>query len=316
MYTCRTIDLAEQFPFIASIESALSLKRGKSDERIISDLGFFVTSTLAYILLLTIGRRAMRNRQPLKIAKSLLPAWSLIAWVFSLACTIQLRHALIRVAPQSDDPSLYGRFQAWTEVNCQYQDERLGTLDGVADKSAWVVIFAYSKPFEFIDTLFLVLTRKNVSKLHWVHHLITMWFAWFNLAVFATPGIIFATVNASVHAIMYLWYFLASIGYKPKGMAVLVTLAQLVQMFFGVGIPFHYYPMRHKCKLGDIYWIVTTLMYSLYVIIFSNLFYSLYLRPMFSPKLESSGSDKIKSPSSKNSNGGTESEGSNGAGKD
>ena len=63
-----------------------------------------------------------------------------------------------------------------------------------------------------------------------------MCFCWHSAASVSSYGVLFAAMNFSVHAVMYFFYFLTSLGYRPSKYAMPVTLAQIAQMFVGTGI--------------------------------------------------------------------------------
>lgn len=100
----------------------------------------------------------------------------------------------------------------------------------------WVCLFIYSKYFELIDTVLLVLRKKQVPFLHWYHHFTVLLYCW-NAYVWEMPtGIYFAAMNYSVHAIMYFYYFLAAVCSRPPKWAKMVTVLQLTQMVIGVTV--------------------------------------------------------------------------------
>eukprot|EP00932_Pfiesteria_piscicida_P002754 SRR837773.12679.p1 GENE.SRR837773.12679~~SRR837773.12679.p1 ORF type:complete len:285 (-),score=59.03 SRR837773.12679:11-757(-) len=97
----------------------------------------------------------------------------------------------------------------------------------------WVALFIFSKYFELIDTFFLVLRKRNVGFLHWYHHFSVLLYTW-HAYIWETPtGIYFVSMNYSVHAIMYFYYFLAGVA-KPPRWALFVTILQLAQMGLGI----------------------------------------------------------------------------------
>eukprot|EP01088_Endostelium_zonatum_P006161 TRINITY_DN1826_c0_g1_i1.p1 TRINITY_DN1826_c0_g1~~TRINITY_DN1826_c0_g1_i1.p1 ORF type:complete len:308 (+),score=57.93 TRINITY_DN1826_c0_g1_i1:163-1086(+) len=94
-------------------------------------------------------------------------------------------------------------------------------------------VFAFSKFFELIDTLFLVLRRRPVAFLHWYHHITVLPYTWYAVLCAAPAGNIFGIMNAFVHTIMYFYYFLAAIGPLPSWGAW-VTRIQIAQMIGGL----------------------------------------------------------------------------------
>src|SRR3989338_5503027 len=94
-----------------------------------------------------------------------------------------------------------------------------------------VFAFLVSKVFEFIDTVFLVLRKRNVIFLHWYHHVITFLFTWYSTLTTQhhnTAGYLFCSMNYTVHAFMYLYYALQAAGRPPKW-DLPITIMQLAQ---------------------------------------------------------------------------------------
>jgi hypothetical protein len=57
---------------------------------------------------------------------------------------------------------------------------------------------------------------------------------WFGHITFA-PGLIFMAMNYSIHAVMYMYFFLGAINRVPKWFnAKWLTMAQISQMFVGI----------------------------------------------------------------------------------
>eukprot|EP00471_Norrisiella_sphaerica_P003874 CAMPEP_0184479138 /NCGR_PEP_ID=MMETSP0113_2-20130426/976_1 /TAXON_ID=91329 /ORGANISM="Norrisiella sphaerica, Strain BC52" /LENGTH=305 /DNA_ID=CAMNT_0026857149 /DNA_START=200 /DNA_END=1117 /DNA_ORIENTATION=+ len=268
-------DIANIIPGIDSLEANFKLTHGESDTRMLSWWPYFVTASIGYQLLITLGVKFMQNRPPSPLGK-LLPLWSLIAWAFSFIATVRLASAVWEHI-QRNEGSLY-------KTSLRYCDGVDELIESTVHKLSWVEFFCYSKPLEFIDTIFLVLKKKPVIRLHWIHHQLTMWYAWLCLVLFASPGIIFALINAFVHTVMYCWYFYASIKYKPASFAIMVTSIQNIQMLAGVFVPLYFFSIRSHCDIPDVYWFVTAAMYSLYVYLFGTLFVQKYIVAKACPK--------------------------------
>ena len=105
-----------------------------------------------------------------------------------------------------------------------------------------VFIFMFLKPVEFLDTVFLILNGKPISKLHWVHHITVTLFCWHSaIYVNNAAGSMFALMNYFVHAIMYGYYAIRSMGINPAdyglGNTVIpltITVLQILQMIAGL----------------------------------------------------------------------------------
>ena len=105
-----------------------------------------------------------------------------------------------------------------------------------------VFVFMILKPVEFLDTIFLILNKKQISSLHWIHHTTVTLFCWHS-AIYAsnlTAGALFALMNYFVHSIMYGYYAIRSLGINPSDyglgkriVPILITSLQILQMILG-----------------------------------------------------------------------------------
>jgi hypothetical protein len=164
----------------------------------------------------------------------------------------------------------------------------------------WIVLFIFSKFPELLDTVFLVLLKKPVIFLHWFHHLTVLLYCWHALANYTSAGIWFATMNFSVHSVMYGYYFFQIIGVKAVSVfAPFITTVQIVQMIAGMAITYltaaqHWSgvpwqsegaiggPMNQAkamCSIHPANYKMGLAMYSSYFVLFAILFYNLYLSP-------------------------------------
>jgi len=102
----------------------------------------------------------------------------------------------------------------------------------------WVNMFILSKYAELVDTLFLIVKNpfRAVPFLHYYHHATVLLFCWYCVGYYRFGvGFWFGMINASVHTIMYFYYFLAELGYRPSW-AFLITIIQISQMVAGIGL--------------------------------------------------------------------------------
>ncbi|KAK7246846.1 hypothetical protein RIF29_41716 [Crotalaria pallida] len=101
----------------------------------------------------------------------------------------------------------------------------------------WAYIFYLSKFLELIDTLLIILSRsiRRLSFLHVYHHatVLIMSYLWLQTSQSLFP--IALVTNASVHVIMYGYYFLSALGVRPRWKRV-VTDCQIVQFVFSFGV--------------------------------------------------------------------------------
>ena len=167
----------------------------------------------AYLALVLAGPAAMRGRAALSLRTPLL-VWNAALCAFSAlgASAMLARAAAVAAAPGGVRASLCGAL----------------VYDGTA-AGFWLTLFMLSKLPELLDTVFLVLRKREVSFLHAFHHLSVMLYCWFAFARQSHLGFYFTTLNYVVHAIMYLYYAMASAG-APPPWGSYVTLLQIGQM--------------------------------------------------------------------------------------
>lgn len=103
----------------------------------------------------------------------------------------------------------------------------------------WGWLFYLSKYYEMIDTAIILIKGKVPSFLQSYHHagaIIGMW----TLTANNTPGAwIFITLNSFIHTIMYSYYILTTLGYKPTGKKY-ITYMQIAQFVVGISIALVY----------------------------------------------------------------------------
>ena len=102
------------------------------------------------------------------------------------------------------------------------------------------MLFIFSKIPELFDTAFIVLGKKKLIFLHWYHHVTVLLYCWHSYGTRNAAGLWFIAMNYTVHAIMYFYYFLTGLGYRPKW-AFFVTIIQISQMFVGVMVCFTFF---------------------------------------------------------------------------
>jgi len=145
-------------------------------------------------------------------------------------------------------------------------------------------IFLYSKFFELVDTLFLILRKREVIFLHWYHHTTVLAYTWYCTIVMYPAGNLYGIVNSFVHIIMYSYYFLTSFGFKPWW-GKYVTRLQLAQMVVGMistsGWAYFHYISPKECSLWsplyggkheDIIAISSLILYGSYFALFLHLY--------------------------------------------
>lgn len=166
------------------------------------------------------GPQFMKNRKAYEL-KGLIRIYNL----FQIVSNIYFLHSII----------YYSFWKAGYSLYCQ-------GLTYKADENSMNLLNAYYWYFfvrvaDFLDTLFFVLTKKfsHISVLHVTHHTIVVFNGWMFLRLGADGHTVFGVcLNAFVHIIMYVYYFLASLGpsiQKYLWWKKYLTRVQIVQFF-------------------------------------------------------------------------------------
>ena len=140
----------------------------------------------------------------------------------------------------------------------------------------WVYIFYLSKFYEYLDTLILVLKKRDVSFLQFYHHTIVPWIVWTfvrsNCAL-TVQGVLW---NSGVHTIMYYYYALGSLGYRDIWWKKYLTLIQILQfvssLLLGSIFSFFVYLYGQDNCRGFNAFLFTTLFNITFLILFLDLF--------------------------------------------
>lgn len=116
----------------------------------------------------------------------------------------------------------------------------------------WAYIFYLSKLLEFIDTFLIIFSGSNrrLSFLHVYHHslVVVMCYIWLSTSQSLFP--VALVTNASVHVLMYAYYLLCALGWRPRW-KVLVTNCQIVQFVFSFlvsGLMLYYHFTGSGCS--------------------------------------------------------------------
>eukprot|EP01055_Gregarina_sp_Pseudo9_P005895 Gregarina_sp_Pseudo_9__5894@NODE_92_length_4347_cov_50_466806_g84_i0_p2_GENE_NODE_92_length_4347_cov_50_466806_g84_i0NODE_92_length_4347_cov_50_466806_g84_i0_p2_ORF_typecomplete_len335_score44_92ELO/PF01151_18/3_6e65_NODE_92_length_4347_cov_50_466806_g84_i032074211 len=178
----------------------------------------------------------------------------------------------------------------------------------------WTMTFIYSKFFELVDTIFIVLRKRKLNFLHWYHHVTVLMYTWDAFVTEQPPGLYYCGMNYFVHAVMYFYYYLAAAMDKPPKWGMIVTILQIAQMVAGVAITItslynsFTYPFMFRstaaiardpksygeCYISRSNMISACAMYSTYFYLFAVFFISRYVNK---PKKDAAKSSrKLASP--------------------
>jgi GNS1/SUR4 family len=182
---------------------------------------FYTIPILGIVYLASVAglMKIMKDKKPLTIIKPVVAVYNLIQIVANFAIVFLALRDKIFVSGSLEN--LCGH-----KEQTEYFNSTLVWMG-----YAWCAL----KVSDFFDTIFFILLKKfsHVTFLHVYHHFTTMLIAFVVFRFLHTEqAIVYAGVNCLVHMVMYFYYFLTSLGFKPKWKKF-VTIFQLVQ-FFGL----------------------------------------------------------------------------------
>lgn len=106
------------------------------------------------------------------------------------------------------------------------------------------IINYYFKYWEFVDTFFLVIKKKNLMFLHVYHHMATAMLCYSQIVNRTTLSWVIICLNLAVHVIMYSYYAFASIGIRCPWKKW-ITTGQILQFVIDVAV----------CVYGSMYFV-------------------------------------------------------------
>jgi len=146
----------------------------------------------------------------------------------------------------------------------------------------FVSMFVYSKVFELVDTVLLLLANKPVIALQWWHHSTVLLYCWHSNSASIATGLWFASMNYSVHSIMYAYFAATATTYRKlvTPFAIFITLAQLLQMAVGMFVTVKavfYQADGLECHVNKTNSVLGLSMYFSYFVLFLKLFIDNYV---------------------------------------
>jgi len=101
-------------------------------------------------------------------------------------------------------------------------------------------------------------------------------------------------MNFVVHSIMYSYYALRAMRYRPpKAVAMLITSLQLLQMVVGCTVNFLAYRYKtdgRECRVSDTNLKLSLLMYISYFVLFARFFHNAYFQ---NKRVDQNGTSKV-----------------------
>jgi hypothetical protein len=230
-----------------------------------------IIACVVYLIGIVALNRWMRDRKPIRLQPVVL-AWNFGLSLFSLAGMCYcVPHLLF---------SDYGLFtRGFTATVCTH-----ATSYGQGRVGLFVALFIYSKVAELVDTLWLTLRKAPVIFLHWYHHVTVLLYCWHSYSCRIGTGLWYASMNYSVHSIMYFYFGLTQTGPTGKRLAkkvsMFITTIQLLQMVMGIVVTV-YSMVQHAqgktCFVSLANSLLGMLMYASYFALFLQLFLSHYV---------------------------------------
>eukprot|EP00118_Oscarella_pearsei_P004708 m.20586 g.20586 ORF g.20586 m.20586 type:complete len:255 (+) comp28034_c0_seq1:86-850(+) len=180
------------------------------------NISFAYVSSACYLVFVYAGHSWMKDREPMQL-RAPLCAWNFCLALFSIAGTY---HIAVHVVKHLLNEGFH-----YTLCDTTF-------LEGAS--GLWMLLFVWSKLFEFVDTVFILLRKQQLTFLHWYHHAITFFVTWKLYAERVTFSQWFAGMNLFVHSLMYSYYTLRAAKVRiPQFIQVFITILQILQMIAG-----------------------------------------------------------------------------------
>jgi elongation of very long chain fatty acids protein 6 len=145
----------------------------------------------------------------------------------------------------------------------------------------WTWMFVLSKLPELGDTIFIVLRKQPLIFLHWYHHITVLLYSWFSYSEYTASARWFIVMNYCVHSVMYSYYALRAMGYRPpRQISMLITTLQILQMVIGCAVNFWAWNILQSgasCHISELNVKLSIAMYFSYFMLFARFFYRSYL---------------------------------------
>uniref|UniRef100_A0A0N5A846 Elongation of very long chain fatty acids protein n=1 Tax=Syphacia muris TaxID=451379 RepID=A0A0N5A846_9BILA len=208
-------------------------------------------------------KRFMRDRRPFDLHLPL-NIWNALLAAFSIAGTMTLLPEFVSVVRAKGFIASYCNVYGFTRGAVGY----------------WNWLFIISKLFELFDTVFIVLRKKPLMFLHWYHHVLTLFYAFYSYprpTGFSRWGV---NMNYFVHSFMYSYYFLRSMKMRLPGLfAKFITTLQIIQFVISVThlMFLGYLFLQMRCDFDDNVFFLAAVMNLSYLILFINFFMHSYV---------------------------------------
>merc|ERR1712055_843827 len=239
-------------------------------------------ATCLYLVFIFGAQAYMRDREPFHL-RSPLAVWSASLAMFSMIGSVKTGTEFVTILTNQ------GLYQSVCSPSFIAEDS-------VA--AFWTWMFVLSKLPELGDTVFIVLRKQKLIFLHWYHHLTVLIYVFYCFCEFTSSARWFMNMNYFVHSVMYSYYALRAMKVKvPRGVAMLITSLQLIQMVIGCAINYLAYNFKNSgkfCGVTHKNLLFGSLMYASYFVLFARFFYNAYFsKTEKKPKDNSETPDKF-----------------------
>ena len=231
-----------------------------------------VIATVLYLILIPLIKRFMATRDRFSL-RWVVMGWNFLLSAFSFA-------GMFYTVPQLLFGETAGLFTKGLYPSiCAHASSY-----GFGMPGFFVALFIYSKIAELVDTLWLLLRKSPVILLQWYHHFTVLLYCWHSYSSRIGTGLYFASMNYSVHSVMYFYYGLTQCGPGArrfsKKFARFITTIQLAQMVIGIGVTVGsmvYHARGDVCYVSLVNSVLGLLMYTSYFALFLQLYLANYV---------------------------------------
>jgi fatty acid elongase 3 len=194
-------DYIQNFQFVVGVTPLSTFQHVVGAVALYLTVLFVLTKVMA-------GRKPMKLRLPLAIHNLTLTAFSFVAF-----CAVVYYMV----------PIWYSR--GTYVVSCDPNREIYSRGPVVF----WFYLFYLSKMYEFLDTVFQVLKKKNLLFLHVYHHCVTLVLVWVTIREDNPMQWADISANLFVHVIMYYYYFITDFYGSVVWWKRYITTIQIIQ---------------------------------------------------------------------------------------
>lgn len=177
-----------------------------------------VACCLVYFMLVRVLKAMFKNRKALDL-RPVIVVHNFFLTVVSTALFAGFVMVMLEKVQQ---------YNAW-ELICSeamHNDGRLHALYYLNYLVKW---------YELLDTMFLIVRKKEVIFLHEYHHAATLWLCWIQMDQHSTVQWVPIIINLFVHMFMYYYYMLSALHIKVWWKKYL-TQIQIVQFVIDIGV--------------------------------------------------------------------------------